>query len=119
MISISSLLLCITALLYQPNPDDPLNTTAAATLKRTPPEFEKTAREWTQRYAIRSRSSGAHRGSRSAVDTIAKLGDNVRRTGMVAATDDVSRDPLATYQTANGYVITEDEALDELSGVLH
>jgi len=95
MLTISSVLLCISALLSQPNPDDPLNSVAAEALKRCPREFERTAREWTRRYAMRGRPSPAvrARGSRN--------------------TSDLSVDPLATYQTtADGRTLDEDEALE-------
>mmetsp|Transcript_4566 Transcript_4566/g.9411 ORF Transcript_4566/g.9411 Transcript_4566/m.9411 type:complete len:252 (-) Transcript_4566:1-756(-) len=51
MLTVSALLLCISALLSQPAPEDPLNNTAAELLLTCPEEFERMAREWTWRYA--------------------------------------------------------------------
>jgi len=115
-LTISSLLLCISALLVQPNPDDPLNEEASDTLKKNPAKFEKTAREWTKRYAMRERkakSASVELDANAArAAAMAKMGADVRRTGRAAVDNDVSLDPLSTYQTANGRAIDEDEALE-------
>lgn len=96
MLTVSSLLLCISALLSQPNAEDPLNVEAADALVRSKAEFEQTAREWTRRYAVRAQAAvtQSERCNREA-------------------SDDLSRDPSATYQmTSNGRVLDEDEALE-------
>ncbi|KAJ8319057.1 hypothetical protein KUTeg_004148 [Tegillarca granosa] len=48
----SSILLSICSLLTDPNPDDPLVPDIARTYKMDKPRYEKTAKEWTQKYAI-------------------------------------------------------------------
>merc|ERR1712037_401997 len=50
MLTVASLLLCISAMLSQPNPEDPLNEDAAELLKRNEQKFDQTVREWTRRY---------------------------------------------------------------------
>lgn len=98
MLTVSSLLLCISALLSQPNPEDPLNVEAADALVRNPAEFEHTAYEWTRRYAMRDAASALQRKG---------------HFGDPSAADDISRDPLATYQTtSSGCVLNEGQALE-------
>lgn len=117
MLTVSSVLLCISALLSQPNPEDPLNNDAADAFLRNPAEFERTAREWTRRYAIRgprSIAGGVDAGSKGAGGghaSMSALGGRARRTG-IAPGDDVSLDPMATYQTLHGRVLDEDDILD-------
>ncbi|KAI3640724.1 hypothetical protein MIR68_001602 [Amoeboaphelidium protococcarum] len=43
----------IQLLMEQPNPDDPLNNIAASQYRENRQEFEKTAREWTSKYALK------------------------------------------------------------------
>lgn len=50
-LNVSSLLLCISALLSQPDPEDPLNHAAAEMMHFKPSEFTSKARRWTDRYA--------------------------------------------------------------------
>ena len=45
-------LLSITSLLTDPNPDDPLVADAAALYKKNRKAFDKKAREWTERYVV-------------------------------------------------------------------
>lgn len=115
MLTVASTLLCISALLSQPNADDPLNEGAAEALRRSPVEFQRTAREWTRRYAWTAASNAEAHGPTGHLSVgaaaAANLGANTRRTGM-AAEDDVSLDPMATYQTARGRVVDEEEALE-------
>ena len=47
----SKVLLSITSLLSDPNPDDPLVGDIAALYKQNKPQFEANAREWTKKYA--------------------------------------------------------------------
>lgn len=42
----------INALLSEPNSDDPLMPEIASMLNKDRPKFEKTAREWTRKYAL-------------------------------------------------------------------
>jgi len=51
LLKVSTLLLCVSALLSQPNPEDPLNEKAAAMLQERPAEFARVAQEWTRKYA--------------------------------------------------------------------
>tara|TARA_B110000037_G_C16866273_1_gene402140 strand:+ start:183 stop:632 length:450 start_codon:yes stop_codon:yes gene_type:complete len=51
-LTISHILLSICSLLTDPNPDDPLVPSAARLYKRNIEEFNKTAKEWTQNYAM-------------------------------------------------------------------
>ena len=51
-LQIRTVLLTIQALLSAPNPDDPLDTNVAELWKTNKTEAEKTARDWTQRYAM-------------------------------------------------------------------
>lgn len=115
MLTVASTLLCISALLSQPNADDPLNEEAAEALRRSPAEFGQTAAEWTRRYAWTAASNAETHGATGhrsmGAAAIADLGASIRRTGM-AAEDDVSLDPMATYQTAGGRVVDEEEALN-------
>jgi ubiquitin-conjugating enzyme E2 D/E len=116
MLTASSVLLCISGLLSQPNPEDPLNKEAADAFLRSPIEFEQTACEWTRRYAMRnSRSTNATCDSAGGVQAshanTRALGTRVRHGG-VAPADDVSLDPMATYQTLDGRVLDEDEVLE-------
>lgn len=99
MLTVSSLLLCISALLSQPNAEDPLNVEAADTLARNPARFEQMAREWTKRHAVDNGSSAG--------------GSGRRKVGPVTS-QGPRDDPLATYQTtASGVVLDEDEALQQ------
>ncbi|CAH8381977.1 unnamed protein product [Eruca vesicaria subsp. sativa] len=50
-LTVEKVLLSITSLLADPNPDDPLDSEIGAICKRNKSQFEQTAREWTQRYA--------------------------------------------------------------------
>ena len=50
-LTISKVLLSISSLLNDPNPDDPLDTTIADQYKNNRVEFENTARSWTAIYA--------------------------------------------------------------------
>ena len=45
------MLLSICSLLTDPNPNDPLVPEIAQLYKTNKPEYEKTAREWTKKYA--------------------------------------------------------------------
>lgn len=51
-LTISKVLLSICSLLTDPNPASPLNGEAASLYVRNRAEYDKTAREWTQKYAI-------------------------------------------------------------------
>ena len=51
-LTISKVLLSICSLLTDPNPDDPLVAEIARKYKRDRAGFERTAREWTCRYAM-------------------------------------------------------------------
>merc|ERR1712125_100958 len=51
LLTVSSTLLCLSALLSAPAPEDPLNEEAAEIFMSHPAEFERTARDWTVRYA--------------------------------------------------------------------
>lgn len=51
LLKVSTLLLCVSALLSQPNPEDPLNEKAAAMFQECPAEFARVAQEWTRKYA--------------------------------------------------------------------
>lgn len=50
-LTISKVLLSICSLLTDPNPDDPLVPEIAHLYKTNKGEYEKTAREWTRKYA--------------------------------------------------------------------
>ena len=50
-LTISKVLLSISSLLTDPNPDDPLVPEIANTYKTNRAQHDQTAREWTQRYA--------------------------------------------------------------------
>jgi ubiquitin-conjugating enzyme E2 D/E len=50
-LTIVKVLMSISSLLTEPNPDDPLEPTSASMLKSNPKAFEQIAREWTQLYA--------------------------------------------------------------------
>ena len=50
-LTISRVLLSITSLLTDPNPEDPLDGDVASLYLDNRPEFERTARCWTERYA--------------------------------------------------------------------
>ena len=50
-LTISKVLLSICSLLTDPNPNDPLVPEIAQLYKTNKPEYEKTAREWTRKYA--------------------------------------------------------------------
>jgi ubiquitin-conjugating enzyme E2 D/E len=47
----TKVLLSISSLLSDPNPDDPLVGEIAALYKQNKPQFEANAREWTKKYA--------------------------------------------------------------------
>ena len=51
VLSISRLLLSISSLLTDPNPDDPLAPDVAYLYKKDKEEFTRMAREWTHKYA--------------------------------------------------------------------
>jgi len=51
-LTISKVLLSILSLITDPNPDDPLVLEAAQMYKEDIDEFNKTAEEWTKKYAI-------------------------------------------------------------------
>ena len=51
-LTISKVLLSICSLLTDPNPDDPLVPEIGRQCKERRSEYEETAREWTQRYAM-------------------------------------------------------------------
>jgi ubiquitin-conjugating enzyme E2 D/E len=51
-LTISKVLLSICSLLTDPNPDDPLVPEIAHLFKTNKGEYEKTAREWTRKYAM-------------------------------------------------------------------
>ena len=50
-LTISKVLLCISSLLTDPNPNDPFVPEIAQLLLRDKPKHDATAREWTQKYA--------------------------------------------------------------------
>ena len=50
-LTISKVLLSISSLLTEPNPDDPLVPEIAQAFKKDLGKYEATAREWTRRYA--------------------------------------------------------------------
>ena len=50
-LTISKVLLSICSLLTDPNPNDPLVPEIAQLYKTNKAEYEKTAREWTRKYA--------------------------------------------------------------------
>jgi ubiquitin-conjugating enzyme E2 D/E len=50
-LTITKVLLSLCSLLNEPNPNDPLMPDIARQMKENRREFEKTAREWTMRYA--------------------------------------------------------------------
>jgi len=58
LLTISTVLLCISALLSFPNSEDPLNSAAAEIAVQRPAEFRRVAREWTRRHAS---GAGPHR----------------------------------------------------------
>ncbi|KAH0569733.1 Ubiquitin-conjugating enzyme E2 [Spironucleus salmonicida] len=49
--TVSRVLLSICSLLDDPNPNDPLNGDAARMMKSDMPTYEKTVKEWVQKYA--------------------------------------------------------------------
>ncbi|VDM16792.1 unnamed protein product [Hydatigera taeniaeformis] len=51
-LTISKVLLSICSLLTDPNPDDPLSPDIARTYKTDRQKYDKTAKEWTQKYAM-------------------------------------------------------------------
>jgi len=51
-LTVSKVLLSISSLLTDPNPDDPLVPEIAKVFKDNRSRYEATAREWTQRYAL-------------------------------------------------------------------
>jgi ubiquitin-conjugating enzyme E2 D/E len=51
-LGISKVLLSISSLLTDPNPDDPLVPDIARLYKRDKPEFDKVAKIWTKKYAV-------------------------------------------------------------------
>jgi len=50
-VKISDVLLALLNLLEIPQPDDPLNVPVAEEYKNDHKKFEKTAKEWTKKYA--------------------------------------------------------------------
>lgn len=50
-LTISKVLLSICSMLTDPNPDDPLVPEIARTYKTDRAKYNRTAREWTQKYA--------------------------------------------------------------------
>ncbi|EOA38866.1 hypothetical protein CARUB_v10011231mg [Capsella rubella] len=50
-LTVEKVLMCISSLLADPNPDDPLVAEIGQQFKSDKPQFEETAREWTQRHA--------------------------------------------------------------------
>jgi ubiquitin-conjugating enzyme E2 D len=50
-LTISKVLLSLSSLLTDPNPDDPLVAEPARLLKANPKKYNETAREWTQKFA--------------------------------------------------------------------
>jgi ubiquitin-conjugating enzyme E2 D/E len=51
-LTVSKVLLSICSLLTDPNPDDPLAPEVANLYQRDKMEYERVAREWTQKYAM-------------------------------------------------------------------
>jgi len=51
-LTLSRVLLSISSLLTDPNPDDPLVPEIAHLYKTNKAQFERTARDWTQKYAM-------------------------------------------------------------------
>ena len=51
-LTVSKVLLSISSLLTDPNPNDPLEAQIAQLLKTDPKKHEQFAREWTQKYAM-------------------------------------------------------------------
>ena len=51
-LTLSKVLLSISSLLTDPNPNDPLEPSIANLLKNDPKKHEQFAREWTQKYAM-------------------------------------------------------------------
>mmetsp|Transcript_34077 Transcript_34077/g.77725 ORF Transcript_34077/g.77725 Transcript_34077/m.77725 type:complete len:293 (-) Transcript_34077:94-972(-) len=102
MLTVSSLLTCISSLLCEPNPQDPLNSAAADLLEKRPAAFLSTAQAWTRRYAMKGGAPppvSVHHGTHGHPRMVH------------GAEDDLSRDPLATYQTVHGRAISEGAAL--------
>ena len=50
-LQVRTVIISLFALLSAPNPDDPLNNTAADMWKKDEAEAQKIAREWTKKYA--------------------------------------------------------------------
>lgn len=122
MLTVASLLLCISALLSQPNADDPLNIEAADAFRNNPAEFHKTAVEWTRRFALRqdaaplstdTSAGDVHLNSRVA--NMAALGAN---TALAARHDGghtrISVEPRGTPQIARGRVVDEGLGRDSI-----
>lgn len=51
-LTVSKVLLSICSLLTDPNPDDPLVAEIAALYKKNKAQYEKTAKDWTAKYAM-------------------------------------------------------------------
>eukprot|EP00768_Dysnectes_brevis_P006836 gnl/Dysnectes_brevis/554_a612_8429.p1 GENE.gnl/Dysnectes_brevis/554_a612_8429~~gnl/Dysnectes_brevis/554_a612_8429.p1 ORF type:complete len:148 (-),score=49.65 gnl/Dysnectes_brevis/554_a612_8429:37-480(-) len=51
VLTIAKVLLSISSLLDDPNPEDPLNGKAARLLKTDPERYRSTVKEWTRKYA--------------------------------------------------------------------
>ncbi|KAF7811708.1 ubiquitin-conjugating enzyme E2 5B-like [Senna tora] len=51
-LTVPKLLLSISSLLTDPNPDDPLAPVVARMYKNDKAKYERTARQWTQKYAM-------------------------------------------------------------------
>lgn len=54
LLTVSTTLLCLSALLAEPGIEDPLNLEAAHIMRQSPSDFRRVAREWTRKYAARS-----------------------------------------------------------------
>lgn len=52
ILTVPKILLSISSLLTDPNPDDPLVPEIAQVYKENKAKFEQTAREWTRKYAV-------------------------------------------------------------------
>eukprot|EP00211_Chloroparvula_japonica_P012883 CAMPEP_0119121938 /NCGR_PEP_ID=MMETSP1310-20130426/2349_1 /TAXON_ID=464262 /ORGANISM="Genus nov. species nov., Strain RCC2339" /LENGTH=135 /DNA_ID=CAMNT_0007111533 /DNA_START=90 /DNA_END=497 /DNA_ORIENTATION=- len=50
-LTVSKILVSITSLLSEPNPDDPLVADIAAQLEKDPTKHDRTAREWARKFA--------------------------------------------------------------------
>mmetsp|Transcript_51482 Transcript_51482/g.122433 ORF Transcript_51482/g.122433 Transcript_51482/m.122433 type:complete len:298 (+) Transcript_51482:35-928(+) len=101
MLTVSSLLMCIQSLLCDPNPQDPLNTQAADLLASRPVQYRAEAQAWTRRYAMKGISAVSHAHGHGAHGRMMQAAD----------ANDLSADPLATYQTVQGRTVSEAAAM--------